>query len=119
MNRWFLLLLLILPWGLAGQARVDEAGLKALLAKDKVVVLDVRTVEEYAAGHLPGAVLLPYDAIDPTAAAKLIAKKTTPVVVYCHSGRRSAIAAKTLLGLGYTKVVDFGALSNWSGALAR
>ena len=112
-------LLLLLPLGLLAQSKIDETALKALLAKDKsVVVLDVRTADEFAAGHLQPAKLLPYDGIDAQSAAKFVPKKSTPVVVYCHSGRRSALAAQTLKALGYTTIYDFGALANWRGTLA-
>lgn len=118
MKRWIVLALLLLTAGLGAQARIDEPSLKALLAKDKtVVVLDVRTAEEYASGRLALAKLLPFDAIDANSASKLIPTKNTTVVVYCRSGRRSALAAETLKNLGYTKVWDFGGLPNWHGPL--
>jgi phage shock protein E len=96
---------------------MDEKGLVALLAaKDaKVLLLDVRTSEEFAAGHIPGAVLLPYDEI---AARFNEADKGRPIVVYCRSGHRSGIARTTLLGLGYTNVSDFGPYTKWTGKLA-
>lgn len=96
---------------------LDEKGLIALLADGsaKVLLLDVRTLEEFAAGHIPGAVLLPYDEL---AAKFREADKGRPIVVYCRSGRRSAIARTTLLGMGYTNVSDFGAYTKWSGKLA-
>ena len=110
--------MLVLPWGLAAQTHLDDSSLRSLLSKDKaVVVLDVRTAEEFAAGHLPGAKLLPFDAIDAASAQKVIPTKGTTVVVYCHSGRRSGIAAQTLLSLGYSKVWDLGAIAGWKGSL--
>jgi len=110
-------LFLLIAVGLGAQA-ITEPQLKALLARDKtVVVLDVRTAEEFAAGHLSQAQLLPFDTIDGPKAARVIAHKDTPVVVYCRSGRRSALAAQTLKGLGYTHVFDFGGLANWKGPL--
>ena len=118
MKRFLMLFLFILPWALTAQAKIDEAGFKALLAADKsVVVLDVRTAEEWAAGHLGMAKLLPYDTINATTAAKSIPSKTTPIVVYCRSGNRSGIASQTLKQLGYTNIRDFGALSNWKGPI--
>jgi rhodanese-related sulfurtransferase len=95
---------------------MDEKGLIALLANGeaKALLLDVRTEEEFAAGHIPGAVLLPYDEL---AAKFREADKGRPIVVYCRSGRRSAIARETLLGMGYTNVSDFGAYTKWTGKL--
>lgn len=120
MKRLTAIVFLLLTAGLGAQARIDEPALKALLAKDKtVVVLDVRTAEEFASGHLALAKLLPFDAIDAKAAAQFIPSKKTPVVVYCRSGRRSALAAQTLKDLGYTTIWDFGGLPNWRGPLVK
>ena len=64
-------------------------------------VLDVRSPEEYASGHVPGAVNIPYDQI-----ASRIAEvpKDQDVVLYCKSGRRAGIAAEVLAGQGYTRL---------------
>lgn len=96
---------------------IDERGLKALLGDRgaSALLLDVRTAEEYAAGHIPGAELLPYDEIRSRFAEP---DKARPIVVYCRSGRRSAIARSTLMEMGYRNVSDFGAVSRWSGKLA-
>ncbi len=77
-----------------------------------VTVVDVRTVEEYAEAHLPGAVLIPDFALADRAAAEL-PDKNAPIVVYCMSGCRSYSAAQTLIALGYTEVYDFGTVYNW------
>jgi phage shock protein E len=118
--------LLVLALGLATAAptavrlppKIGETALAGLLAdKDsKVLLLDVRTAQEYAEGHIPGAVLLPYDEL----AAKLKEPdKGRPIVVYCRSGRRSAIAKEALEGLGYTNVSDFGGYPNWTRGLVK
>ena len=83
------------------------------------VVLDVRTVDEFASGHVKGAKLLPYDEITADSAAKLIAEKSTPVVVYCRSGRRSKIAVETLQKLGYTNLTDLATLGNAAKVLEQ
>ena len=64
-------------------------------------VLDVRTPEEYAAGHVPGAVNVPYDQV-----ASHLAEipKDKDVVLYCRSGRRTGLAAEVLEANGYTKL---------------
>ncbi len=93
---------------------IEPAEAKALMAANaKTVLLDVRTAEEFAAGHIAGAKLLPYDAIDASSASGSIPSKDVPVIVYCRSGRRSAIAAKTLRDLGYRTVWDLGAIGAW------
>jgi rhodanese-related sulfurtransferase len=95
---------------------IDEKGLLALIADKgaKALLVDVRTLEEFDAGHIPGAILLPYDEL---AAKFKEADKGHPIVVYCRSGHRSGIAKTTLLGMGYTNVSDFGAYTKWTGKL--
>lgn len=70
--------------------------------------IDVRTVEEYNAGHLEGAIHIPYDEIEQKIQT-ISADKTADIQLYCRSGRRSGIALETLRGLGYSKVTNAGA----------
>jgi phage shock protein E len=72
------------------------------------VWIDVRTPEEYAAGHLEGATNIPYDQIAERIAA-LVPDKNTEIHLYCRSGRRSGLALQALRDLGYTKVINEGA----------
>ena len=69
-----------------------------------LVVLDVRTAEEYAAGHVPGARNVSHDQL----AAKLgelSSLKDKQVVLYCRSGRRSALAGEILREAGFTRLL--------------
>ncbi len=95
---------------------VDGATAKALVDAGAKVV-DVRTPEEFASGHVPGAVNVPYDEI----AGRLsdVGPKDAPVIVYCRSGRRSGIAAEVLKKAGYTKVFDLQAATAWPGVLQK
>ena len=82
------------------------------LVADGARLLDVRTPEEFAGGHVDGAVNLPVQDL----AAKLATladKKDKDIVVYCRSGRRSASAKQTLVGAGFKKVHDLGGIGNW------
>ncbi len=99
-------------------ARIDYKSLSSLLEEpsSRLLLLDVRTAEEFGAGHIPGAVLAPYDSLETGFREP---DKGRPVVVYCRSGRRSAIALETLRRMGYTNLSDFGAVDNWKGRLAR
>lgn len=72
-------------------------------------VIDVRTTEEWNAGHVDGAVLIPYDQIGQRIGL-VIGDKSAPIAVYCRSGRRSGIAMETLQKLGYSDVVNYGGL---------
>lgn len=72
--------------------------------KDKsLVVLDVRTPEEFAAGHIAGARNIPHDQL-PNRIAELMGDKDKDIVVYCRSGRRSAIAQEALESQGFKRV---------------
>lgn len=72
-------------------------------------IIDVRTLEEWNAGHIDGAVLIPYDQIGGRIGS-VVADKGAPIAVYCRTGRRSGIAMETLQKLGYTDVVNYGGL---------
>ena len=76
------------------------------------VILDVRTEEEFAAGHIPGAILIPDYEISERAESVLTDKDQT-ILVYCRSGRRSKLAAEKLLKLGYTDIREFGGIIDW------
>lgn len=76
------------------------------------ILLDVREQDEFAEGHIEGAILIPYESIDARAESELPDKEQT-ILVYCRSGRRSAIAAQALVNLGYTDVRDFGGILDW------
>jgi phage shock protein E len=100
-------------------AQVVKLSQQALLdmqaRKDaSLLLLDVRTPSEYAAGHIPGAVNIPHDQI----AARLSEiPKNDEVVLYCHSGRRAGLAADVLAANGYTKLAHLtGDMQGWQGA---
>lgn len=69
--------------------------------------IDVRAADEYAAGHIAGAILIPHEEIAAKIAAFNIAKEED-VRVYCRTGRRSGIAKDVLNQLGYTSVINEG-----------
>ncbi len=94
--------------------RVNFSEAKTLLdTLPERVLLDVREEEEYITGHAVGAELLPVGAITDETADELIPSPDTPVLVYCRSGARSALAALKLEELGYTTVYDIGGLTGW------
>ena len=79
---------------------------------DELILLDVRTKEEFDAGHIPGAVLLPNDKIVDTP-PELLPDLNAEILIYCRSGNRSAQAANKLVAMGYTNVYDFGGIIDW------
>lgn len=89
----------------------DEAQ-KIMDENDAVIILDVRTEDEYAEGHIEGAILIPDTEIASEAETTLTDKSAT-ILVYCRSGRRSALASEELVELGYTNIYDFGGIIDW------
>lgn len=79
---------------------------------ENFVILDVRTDEEYAEGHIPNAILIPDYEIEEKAEAILTDKNQT-ILVYCRSGNRSKSASEILARLGYTDVREFGGINDW------
>ena len=93
------------------QITPDEA--KALMdSEDGYIILDVRTPEEFAAGHIAGAILIPDYEIGEKAES-ILTDKEQLILVYCRSGRRSKNAANELATLGYTNIKEFGGINDW------
>ena len=93
--------------------QITQEAAKDMMDQQDVIVLDVREQEEYDSGHIPGAVLLPVNAIGEDSAAAVIPEKDSVVLVYCRSGNRSKTASKGLAELGYTQVYEFGGIQTW------
>lgn len=87
-----------------------------MMAQTGVMLLDVRTQEEFDNGHIEGAVLLPYNQIE-NLAPTMLPDKAQTILIYCQSGRRSNIAAWALAGMGYSAVYDFSGIQNWHGPI--
>ena len=96
-----------------GYTHISQEEAKEMMDTQDVLILDVREQEEYDSGHIPDAVLLPVGTITEETAAEVIPEKDTTVLVYCRSGNRSKTAAKTLTGLGYTNIYEFGGITTW------
>ena len=93
--------------------QITPAKAKALMDSEKnYIILDVRTPEEFAEGHIEGAILLPdYEIADK--AENVLTDKDQLILVYCRSGRRSKNAANELARLGYTNIKEFGGIIDW------
>ena len=118
-RKWMWILLAALLLGACGKKTEQEAvyvNITAQEAKEIMdsqegyVILDVREQEEYDAGHIPGAVLLPYTQIEEKA-EQMLPDKAQLILVYCRSGRK--IAAEALAELGYTNIREFGGIIDW------
>ena len=76
------------------------------------IIIDARTEDEFAEGHIKNAILIPeYEIKD--RAQKELSDKEQLILVYCRSGRRSKIASEELVKLGYTNVKEFGGIIDW------
>lgn len=84
-----------------------------MVNNSECIILDVRTEEEFASGHIKDAVLIPYEEIE-AKAESVITDKERLILVYCRSGRRSKIAAEKLVESGYTNVKEFGGIIDWN-----
>ena len=82
------------------------------------LLLDVRTPEEFAEGHIPGAMNLANEEIG-TDELPQLPEKDQLILVYCRSGNRSRQAAAKLARLGYTNVREFGGIRSWDGEIVR
>lgn len=101
-----------------GEYRKITAAEAADRMGEGVVILDVRTRAEFDKGHIPDALLLP-DSELAQRAEEVLPDKDQTILVYCRSGRRSAEAAKALVGMGYTAVYDFGGILDWTGEVVK
>ena len=82
------------------------------------IIIDARTEEEFAEGHIKGAILIPeYEIAEK--APSLIPQKDALILVYCRSGRRSKIASEELVKLGYTNVKEFGGIIDWQYEIVK
>ena len=97
------------------QVSMDE-GLELMSKDNDYILLDVRTIEEYNAGHIPGAHCYPNEDID-EAIMNVIYQQDTTIYVYCRSGNRSKQACEKLVNLGYTDVIEFGGIIDYKGEL--
>ena len=93
--------------------QITQEEAKEMMDTQEVIVLDVREQDEFDAGHIPGAVLLPVGTITKDNAAAVIPEPDSVVLVYCRSGNRSKTASKALADLGYTHIYEFGGINTW------
>lgn len=94
-------------------------GIEMAKGNPKAVIVDVRRDDEYKAGHIPGALLLTLEKITKESAAKVLPDKSQMIFIYCRSGRRSKIAANKLLELGYTNLIEFGGILDYTGPMEK
>lgn len=93
--------------------KISSEAAKEMMDQDSsLIILDVRTAEEFEEGHIQGAVNIAQTEIAATV-EKAIPDKSATILVYCRSGSRSALASKELSELGYLNVYDIGGIIDW------
>ena len=97
------------------QISQDEAKLM-MQDDDGHVIVDVRRADEYAQGHIPGAILIPNESITDIPPEEL-PDKNQIILVYCRTGRRSKEASQKLADMGYVNVYEFGGIEDWTGEI--
>ena len=94
----------------------QETAKEMMLRDDGHVIVDVRRQDEYDAGHIPGAILIPNESIG-TERPEQLPNLDQIILVYCRSGNRSKQAAQKLFDMGYTNVYEFGGINTWTGEI--
>lgn len=95
------------------QINMEEAA-EIMEKESGYIILDVRTPEEFAEKHIPGALNIPNEAIGTDEIPELLDKQQL-ILVYCRSGNRSKQASEKLVAQGYTNIVEFGGINDWTG----
>ena len=95
------------------QVNMDEA-ITMMEEGSGYIILDVRTPEEFAEKHIPGAINVANETIGTDEIPEL-PDKDQLILVYCRSGNRSKQASEKLAALGYTNIVEFGGINDWPG----
>ena len=97
------------------QITQDEA-MKMMQEQTDCLIVDVRRPDEFAEGHIAGAVNVPNETIEDEAPDALPDKEQT-LFIYCRSGNRSKEASQKLADMGYTNVYEFGGINTWKGEI--
>ena len=123
MKKLFFLFLAVMMLTACGQAKENDQGAiyvnitadeakQIMDTEEGYIILDVREQDEYDAGHIPEAILIPYTQIGEKA-NEMLPDKDQLILVYCRSGRRSKLSSEILVELGYTNIKEFGGIIDW------
>lgn len=90
---------------------VNQKRAEVLIEKENAILIDVRSKEEYENKHIDGSINI--DVNDIETVEEIYKDKNRPIILYCRSGNRSMQAANKLIKMGYTKIYNLGAITNW------
>lgn len=105
-----------LPWSdnSDGYTQISyEEAKKMIDERDDIIILDVRTQEEFEGGYIKGAILFPSQEVNKETAAQKLPDKDQTILIYCSSGGRSKKVAQQLVDMGYTNIYEFGGINSW------
>ena len=101
----------------AGYKQISQEEAKEMMGRDDGhVIVDVRRQDEYDAGHIPGAILIPNESIG-HGAPEALPDYDQIILIYCRSGNRSKQASEKLAAMGYTNIYEFGGINTWTGEI--
>ena len=104
---------------MTGYKQISQDEAKEMMTRDDGhIIVDVRRQDEYDAGHIPGAILIPNESIDKER-PKELPDLDQIILVYCRSGRRSKEASEKLAKMGYTNIYEFGGIITWPGETTK
>ena len=99
----------------AAYKQISQEEAKEMMGRDDGhVIVDVRRQDEYDAGHIPGAILIPNESIG-CDSPEALPDYDQIILVYCRSGNRSRQASEKLAAMGYTNIYEFGGINTWTG----
>lgn len=103
----------------AGYTQITQAEAADMMARDDGhVIVDVRRQDEYDAGHIPGAILIPNESIG-CDSPEALPDYNQIILIYCRTGNRSKQAAEKLAAMGYTNIYEFGGIVDWTGDVVK
>ena len=100
------------------QSITMEEAKKIFETEGDYIILDVRRADEFAEGHIPGAINIANENIKDTEPVELKDKNQT-IYVYCRSGNRSRQASAKLAAMGYSNIIEFGGIMDWTGEIEQ
>ena len=101
----------------AAYKQISQEEAKEMMDRaDGHVIVDVRRQDEYDAGHIPGAILIPNESIG-CDSPEALPDYDQIILIYCRTGNRSKQASEKLAAMGYTNIYEFGGINTWTGEI--
>lgn len=103
----------------AAFSKISSEDAKKIIDEEKnIVIIDVRTEDEYNSGHIKNSILIPVNDLKDKA-ENILKDKNQKILIYCRTGNRSNTAGKILDEMGYSNIYDFGGINSWEYGLVK